>query len=522
MRLSNWKTLKSHIGKWTCISAAALLVGGFETGPVRADATDSTTLTVAMMWESNPLSIKSRRSRFFNESEVLDTLVKLDYDLNTVPGLALSWERASETEWLFNLREGVKFHDGSDFTADSVALSLNRVMALLPYAPGALDIAEITAESPYVVRIRTNQPFAALPNQLTDAITGIYGAASFDADGGYVKPVGTGPFEFISYTKQDRTIVERFDGYWGKAPTLERVVYRFIPDHAARALALEAGEIDLAVNIPPADVKRLAEDTDFAVYQEPAAGLYYMVLNTAESSPFSDVRVRTAANLMVDRDALVTYGLDGVGIPAWGVFSPKLNLVPGENPQYSLDLAKAETLLQEAGYTKDNGVWEKDGQPLTLKMISYTSRAEMPTITETVANMLKQNGIETSIEMFTWPGMQDLVKQGDFDAYTVFWTPEMTGHPDTYLRAHYISNSTMMNSGYADEDMDKLLIQARGLGAGPEQDASYQRVLEIIHQDAPILPLVNRVYVAASHNGISGYRVHPSGFFFDFKNVTKH
>lgn len=521
MKISNWKTMKTHLGKWKYLVAVGLIVTSFGTDPVAADTSDSTTLTLATMWESNPLSMKSRRSRFFNESEVLDTLVKLDYNLQMVPGLALSWERTSDTQWRFTLREGVTFHDGTDFNAQSAIDSLTKVMELLPYAPGMLDIAEMKAESPYILTIRTNKPFGALANQMTDAITGVYGAASFDAEGKYVKPIGTGPFKFTSYTKQDRTIVERFDDYWGKAPTLEKVVYRFIPDHAARTLAMEAGEVDLPVNILPADVKRLQADDNYITYQEPASGLYYMVLNTAKSSPFSDVRVRTAVNLMVNRDDLVTYGLDGVGIPAWEFFSPKFDLVAGDDPKYSLDMDRAATLMQEAGYIKSDGFWAKDGKPLTLRMISYSSRAEMPVITETVANMLMQAGIKTEIKMYTWPGMRDLTKKGEYDAYTVFWTPEMTGHPDTHLKAHFSSNSNMTQSGYGNAELDDLLVAARGLDAGAERDAAYQKILQIIHQDAPIMPLVHKVYVAASHKGVKNFRVHPSGFFFNFKEVWK-
>ncbi|HBQ37344.1 MAG TPA: hypothetical protein DD729_11030 [Rhodobacteraceae bacterium] len=170
---------------------------------------------------------------------------------------------------------------------------------------------------------------------------------------------------------------------------------------------------------------------------------------------------------------------------------------------------------------KSDGFWAKDGKPLTLRMISYSSRAEMPVITETVANMLMQAGIKTEIKMYTWPGMRDLTKKGEYDAYTVFWTPEMTGHPDTHLKAHFSSNSNMTQSGYGNAELDDLLVAARGLDAGAERDAAYQKILQIIHQDAPIMPLVHKVYVAASHKGVKNFRVHPSGFFFNFKEVWK-
>ena len=223
------------------------------------EARQEDTLVVATMWECLPFSMQARRSRFFNESEILDTLIKLDYEMNLIPGLATAWTRTSDTEWEFALREGVKFHDGTALDAAAVKFSLERVIDILPYAAGLLDIAEISVAGTHKLKIRTNQPFAALANQLTDAITGIYARASFDEAGKMIK---RGWYRAVQLRQLHQAgphaVVERFDGYWGKAPAIGRVVYRYIPDHSSRVLALETGEIDLAVNIPPADVKRLS------------------------------------------------------------------------------------------------------------------------------------------------------------------------------------------------------------------------------------------------------------------------
>lgn len=514
--------LTQHLCRWFIMLTIVFAATTFENNHAYALKNDPTTLTVATMWECKPHSMKARRSRFFNESEILDTLIKLDYDMQLIPGLATSWKRTGDTEWLFKLRQGVTFHDGTPLTAKAVVFSFDRVIALLPYADGLLDIAEMKAEGPLSVKVRTNKPFAGLANQMTDAITGIYAASSFDSSGKFKMPIGTGPYKFVSYKKQDRTIAERFDGYWGPKPAIKRVVYRYIPDHAARTLSLETGEIDLAVNIPPADVDRMARNKAYQVYRDPAAGLYYMVFNTAGSSAFADPRVRTAVNLLVDRESLVTHGLDGVGAPAWKFFSPQFGLVPDSVPRYSLDKSRAEKLLKEAGFTKSGNSWEKNGKPLKLSLISYSSRTEMPVITETVANMLNQAGIKTSVKMYTWPGMLSLVRKGKYDAYTVFWTPEMTGHPDMHLKAHFHSTQSMMYNSYKDAKLDQLIIRARGLDAGSERDRTYGMAMEIIHRDAPVMPLVHKIYVAASNDKVKGFKVHPSGFFYNFKAVSKN
>ncbi|MGX1309465.1 peptide/nickel transport system substrate-binding protein [Amorphus suaedae] len=485
------------------------------------DVARADTLIVGTMWESLPLAMAPRRSRFFNESEILDTLIKLDFDMTLVPGLATSWERVSPKVWRFQIREGVVFHDGTELTADAVRNSLQQVVDHLAYAGDLLNIARMEATGPLTLEIETTEPFAALPNQLTDAITVIYAPSSFDETGKFVKPVGTGPWKFVDYVKQDRTIVDRFDGYWGEKPALERIVYRYIPDHNMRTLALEAGEIDFATNVLPSDVARLEADPAFTVYAEPTAGLYYGAFNTAGDTPLADVRVRRAINHLVDREALVMGALDGVGKPAWSFFAPQFDWVPEGVVPYAVNEEEAAALLEEAGYSNVDGQWQKDGKPLSLRILSYSSRAEMSAITEALAALLANQGIASEVQLFTWEGMLDLVRQGAYDVSVVFWTPEMTGHPDLHLKSQFHSKAEMNYQGWANPRFDDLVDTGRTLDRGEAWDDTYREALQTLQDDAPIIPLVHKVFVAASASDVHGYRIHPSGFFFDFKSVSK-
>jgi peptide/nickel transport system substrate-binding protein len=499
------------------LAAAATL----STAAPAALASEPDTLVVGTMWEALPLAMAPRRSRFFNESEILDTLIKLDYDMNLVPGLATGWERVSPTLWRFTLREGVTFHDGTVLDAAAAKNSLERVVALLPYAADLLGIASIEAKDALVLEIETEEPFAALANQLTDAITVIYAPSSFDAEGKFVKPVGTGPWRFVSYVKQDRTVVERFDGYWGNAPALARIEYRFIPDHAARTLALEAGEIDYVDNMLPSDVERLRADDRFKVYTEPAAGLFYGSFNTAGDTPLADARVRLALNYLVDRELIVNAALDGVGKPAWQFFDQQFSWVPDGIDAYDVDEASAAALLEEAGYTKADGKWQKDGKQLTLRILSYTSRTEMASISEALAAVLANAGIASDVQLFTWEGMLDLVRLGQYDISVVFWTPEMTGHPDLHLKSQFHSKAEMNYQGWVNPRFDELVDKGRTLDRGEEWDATYREALNILQHDAPIMPLVHNIVTAATTAKLEGFRVHPSAFFYNFKAVTK-
>jgi peptide/nickel transport system substrate-binding protein len=323
----------------------------------------------------------------------------------------------------------------------------------------------------------------------------------------------------VEYIKEDRTIVEAFDGYWGAPPSIKRVVYRYLPDHNTRVLALESGEVDLALSIPPADVARLKKDPKYKVYEKPCAGLYYMSFN-CRNGVFSDSRARLAVNLLIDRDALVNHALDGIGIPAREFFTPAFEWAPKDAPSYTLNTEKAENLFKQAGLNKEKGRWQKNGQPVKISLISYSSRTEMSLLAEAIAGMLQNHGFIVDVNLYTWGGMLDLVKKGDYDANIVFWTPELIGHPDLHLRAHLHSATNLDYSGFKNKNLDMLLEKGREIDYGPEARKTYSEALKIIHDESPIAPLVHKVYVATSTTHLDDYKIHPSGFFFNIKNCS--
>lgn len=498
--------------------AAALAWAGGGEAQAEPHAEPGSELTVATMWEVLPLSMEARRSRFFNESEILDTLVKLDHEMRLVPGLATAWEREGPTTWRFTLRPGVTFHDGTPFDAAAAKLSLERVLALLPYARSLLPLAEIRAEGDDALVIETEAPFSALPNQLTDAFTGIYAAGSFDAEGRFVQPIGTGPYRFVDYQPQSHTRVEAFADYWGEAPAIETVTFRYVPDHNTRALALEAGEVDFADNLPPAELRRLQQQARLTTHEAPTAGLYYLVLNTAAPSPLADARVRRALDRVIDREEIVEFALEGAGLPARTFFSEAFDAFPKEEA-VALDRDAASALLREAGYEHDGRAWRREGEPLRLALHSYSTRTEMAVLLEAVSAELRAFGVETTLALHTWPGMLEIAQGGGYDAYLVFWTPEMIGHPDLHLTPHLHSAHNLDHNGYANAELDALLERGRELDEGAERGAVYREALALIRADAPLLPLVHRAALAAHDPRLEGYRVHPSGFFYDFKSV---
>ena len=144
----------------------------------------------------------------------------------------------------------------------------------------------------------------------------------------------------------------------------------------------------------------------------------------------------------------------------------------------------------------------------------------MPLITEAVAALLSAQGVTVNIDLFTWPGMLDLVRQGEYDLSVVFWTPDMIGHPDLHLKSQFHSGAELNYQNWSHDGFDAAVDRGRTLDPGSDRDAAYREALTILHEEAIVMPLVYKIYVAAARNDVQGFRVHPSGFFYNFKQIT--
>ena len=496
---------------------AALTATGL---PRLAMAANGDTLVVGVQSEYLPLKPENARSRFYTSAETHDTLVRLDYDMQLQPCLATDWTRVSDTVWRFALRPGVIFHDGSAFDAAAVKASLENITALMPYAKGLLQLAEIRVIDDLTVELETLSPYAALPNQLADAVTVIHAPAAF-VDGEFKAVIGTGPWAFEAYEPQARTTVTRFDGYWGAPmPAFARVEYRVIPDDSARVIAFETGEIDIMHDVPRGDATRLGEMEGFTLLTAPISGINYGAFNCAEGRPLHDVRVRRALNLLVDRELVVMGALDGFGRAAWQFFAPGYSFMPQDVTAYSYDPAAAAALLEEAGYAKENDQWVKDGAPLTLNIQAYHNGTGNGYIAEVMAALLNREGIATEVNIGTYDGMVEFAQRGDYDIAVQYWTPELTADPDLHLTSQFKSDAGLNWQNWKNERFDALVDQGRALERGAQWDATYTEVQAILQDDAPVMPLVHAVFVNLLRAGLQGYQIHPTRFFFNLKSVT--
>jgi len=264
-------------------------------------------------------------------AQVYETLVRLTPDLQLIPGLAISWEAAEGGKtWVFRLREGVKFHDGTPFNAAAVVFSYQKNSYAGQTVLRALERVE--AVDDYTVQFILKRPMP-LPYYLTHIGWPIMSPSCIDEAGKFSGPVGTGPFEFDRQRADQEVILIRNDDYWGGPSRLEQVSFKIVPDAGARVIALESGELDMIIKVPESDVARLVKTPNITVHRRLSTFTDFLQFN-CERPPFDDIRLRQAVAAAIDTEQLTAEILEGVGQPARG--RPFAPIMAYSNPDLDL------------------------------------------------------------------------------------------------------------------------------------------------------------------------------------------
>jgi len=398
---------------------------------------------------------------------IYEGLTTLDTTGRAVPLLATSWAMAPDARsYIFHLRGGVRFQDGTPFDAKIVAFSLTR--AIRPGSTNSMaerlaEIAGVDVVDPLTVRIRLNQPDAGLPALLAwgDCVMVAPGSADHLA----TAPVGTGPFRYQSWKRGDRLVLIRNDDYWGARPSLRRIEYRFISDPAAAYAAMKTHSVDLFPDYPaPENLAQLRTDPRLRVTTAPSEGEVILALNN-QQGPLRDVRVRRAISYALDRRAIIDGAMFGYGQPIGSHFPPQNPDYVDLTNLYPHDPAKARALLAQAGYPH--------GLTLTLKLPppAYARRSG-----EIVAAELAAVGIRATIVPVEWPQWLDEVYARHAYDMTIVSHAEPADY-DIYGRANYYF-------GYDGRAVKALLDQLRATADPGDRRALLAAIQRRIAEDA--------------------------------------
>jgi peptide/nickel transport system substrate-binding protein len=472
-------------------------------------------------------------------AHVFERLVQMDERQRLTPGLALSWKPVDDLNWEFKLRKGVKWHDGSDFTADDVIFSLDRVPKV-PNSPSSFStyvrpIKSIRAVDAHTLVLTTEKPHPLLPNDLsTVAIVSkkaASGASTEDFNSGKAA-IGTGPYKLVRFAKGDRLELARNDAWWGGKTPWEKATLRILTNDPARVAALLSGDIQALENAPTADMQRLKGDKNLSLARVGSNRLIYLHLDSNREvtpfvtdkqgkplakNPLRDPRVRKAISLAINRDAMVSRVMEGEAVAAG---QPLPDGYPGTSKTLKpdkFDAAEAKKLLAEAGYA--------DGFGITIHAPNnrYVNDEQ---IAQAVAQMLSRIGIATKVDAMPSSVYFTRATKLDFSLMLLGWSAGSGEMSDSLrpLLGTFDAKKGWGNANrgrYSNGKFDAMLEDALVTINDAKREALLARATEIAMADYGIVPLHFQMNVWAMKKNL-GYtpRTDEYTFAWMFKPTT--
>lgn len=453
------------------------------------------------------------------------------------PAVAVSYEESADhLSAVLELREGLLWQDGAPFTSEDIAFSWARIMDDRAVCRKARTNAERLAgcdaidarkvrfrfkeamptnkwnvDFPIIAKHLYEEPAAADPTLTSsDAIVRLNRS-----------PIGNGPYRFVEWIDGQRIVLERWEDYPGPKPAFRRVVFRIVPDANAALLAFEAGEL-VEMSLSPQQYARETDTARFANVGTKTRGeqwtTYYIGWNVSGSSPFlADVRVRRALSYAVNTPLIIERVFFGLFTPSRGLFHPGTGIAPPDDAPYPFDLAKAATLLDDAGWRRDeldgwrylsiDGKRVRAGFTLNLVQGSETS----PRVADIYQEDLKKIGVEMTTRVLEWGVFNERNVKHEFEAYLSAWTPGP--EPDEAWNLFHSDARTNGRNyvGFSDPRVDELFAKARGTFDEFARLDCFVRIGKIVFDDAPYTFLVNAPTLWAFRKDVRGVMHSPRG-----------
>lgn len=441
-------------------------------------------------------------------SNVYEALVLQDEQQKLMPGLAVSWKPVNDTTWEFKLRQGVKFHDGSDFNADDVIFTFERAPNV-PNSPSSfgtyLKGKSFKKIDDYTVHAITEKPYPLMPVDLSQIVI-ISNEVGKDVTTSQFNSgeaaIGTGKYKFVEWKPGDTITLTRNDGYWGEKAAFERIEVKPIKSNPSRVAALLAGDVDFIDNVPTADIERLKGDSGTVLSSGISNRVIYLhmdrfrddspyITGTNGKNPLNDLRVRQAISKAINRDAIVARVMEGVAIPAGQLLPPGFFGTSDKVKPEPYDPEGAKKLLAEAGYPSGFGMTIHGPND------RYINDAK---IAQAVGQMLTRVGIDMKVEtmpksvFFSSASSGGPDKTPKYSFILVGWGSG-TGEASSALKSLIHTKDSAAGFGasnrgrYSNPEVDKLIEQALATVDDPKREALLAQATEIAMKDLAIIPL---------------------------------
>jgi len=488
------------LGRW-------LLLLGVLSGA--AMGSQARTLSIVGPWEI--VGIEPARSGYiFSRMQVAETLTTVDEQGRLTPQLATSWRVSADgLEWRFRLRKGVLFHDGSALTADSVVHSLQHSRA----GHGVLSQVAVAAIEPAgdEVVLRLEHPFVALPAYLAHYSTLVLAPTAYDDQGRVKALIGTGPYRLTSLTPPLQLTLERNERWWGDRPAIASVRYLAVGKSETRALMAASGEADLVYSLMPTSLGVLRHNPAVRLETVTIPRTRLLKLNI-ESPFFSDLRVRRALSLALDRRGMARVMLRNERLAASQLFPPTLT------GWHAVDLAAlrydpgaARRLLAEAGWLPgDDGILHKNGVRFAVTLTTFSSWPELPVLASAIQAQWREVGIDLQVAIGNSSEIVSRHRDGSLQLGLLSRNFSLVPDPlGTLLQDFGPQGGDWGAMGWSDAALQQMLD---GLSAGTdktERIALQQGVAGILQQQLPVIPLAWSELRVAVSNDLDGLRVDP-------------
>ncbi|MCE2499737.1 MAG: hypothetical protein J4G13_02605 [Dehalococcoidia bacterium] len=493
--------------------------------PAAATRVDRPTLTAGVIWLDSPLD-PVESGWVANQSGMSENLFRLSATtLSPEPWLATAATQVDPLTWEIELRSDVNFHNGSVMDAQAVKASLERTIRLSPASAETLTIDTVTVHGEHTIIITTTEPQPTLPGLLTSPAVAITDATAADAagEGNFIAAGAlTGPYVPTEYIQKERLISVANDNYWGGAPPLAGIEHIAIPDTNSRELALQAGDVDVAINISPEGAQTINAQPGLHSRTAGIGTSVVMWWVNFERGTLADPLVRRAVDQAIDRESIA--GLvapEGTGSYAELLLPEALVSCPGVNaPGY--DPGQARALLAEAGYadTDGDGIVDKDGQPLEIVIGGYPQRFQLPIMAEAAQAMLADVGIKAEVIITEW----SVVKDPAWDLFGWYNSVVEAGDPVLNVSKYAGLRADASGSGannYGHYDNSGLADIVARAGSLPDLEDRKQiacDALAVVTEESAFLPVAHVYMVYGVSERVTGFEPHPSSlYFFDHR-----
>ncbi|MBQ1770601.1 MAG: ABC transporter substrate-binding protein [Clostridia bacterium] len=408
--------------------------------------------------------------------------------------LCESYEQKSDVLYEFKLRQGVKFHNGEELTADDVKFTFERARESTYISDRTEWIKEITVVDPYTVQIELTAPAQDMLFHFSYSALSIVNRKAVEEDPDFGTKIGTGPYVITDFEFNNYTILDRFEDYFGEKPHTERFNIKVMPEAATRLVALQTGDVDICVDPAAIELDHILNDPNLQLISGNSETTQYLALNVTKDI-FKDQKVRQAIAYGIDKESVLAVAVEGHGTVCKTFFSSGWGQAT-DLEGYTYDPDKAKALLAEAGVT---------GLEFTL----YACDEVKKLAAQVIQDNLKDIGITVHVEEIERSALKPLMVEGNFDAALYNWANDSAG-PDNnvrpILRTGVGGNRSHFSDPYIDDLMDKAMVE----GDPDQRLAMYHEIQEYVLDQAPIIPLYYEINYVAAKKGLANFKCDPS------------